>query len=243
MRPLSFPISWVFINLGISANMTTLASIVLALIGCGFLATGNYSLAIIGGILVNSFPLLDCVDGNIARAQNKRSSSQGKLFDQIADPFVYTFVYPCIGLGLYFGLEDHLVPVLGAILSAEKSQQSHMIYPFLGGITSSVHLLRKYLDSEFEKLRALKSRAASATNKSNEDDDSPQRPSLRVQKLYILEANLFHSGGFMYPVLLVALLLNYLSLYLICHAFLQVIDFVLIFYRRLRFLRSMEVSK
>ena len=71
-RPLSFLFTYIFINLGCSANFVSVLSIFDALIACVLILFGGNLLYVGVGLFV-FWHVLDCVDGNIARV--KRSSS------------------------------------------------------------------------------------------------------------------------------------------------------------------------
>ena len=102
MRPLSFPLSWVAIRFGLSANSISVATIIIGLAGCAFLCVGIDWYMIIGAVLLNIRNILDHVDGTIARATNT-ASKFGEYLDNICDELMGVTTPLSIGIGLYVG--------------------------------------------------------------------------------------------------------------------------------------------
>lgn len=92
LRPLSFPIAWVFIRLGISANQVTYLSILALLCGSALFLLESYTLGIGAAILFNVFALLDCVDGNIARTTSG-GNPYGEWVDALGGYMAYTLLF------------------------------------------------------------------------------------------------------------------------------------------------------
>jgi hypothetical protein len=69
---------------GVSANAVTLASALIGLGGGGLFAVGRYPALVAGAVLLQISIVLDCVDGEIARATRTRSSFGGWL-DAVTD--------------------------------------------------------------------------------------------------------------------------------------------------------------
>lgn len=106
--------------MGFTANAVSLIGLLIGVAGCVAIATPNLSLGLAGVLLVNIVALLDCVDGNIARAR-KETGPAGDWIDAIAGYTVYLLLP--IALGIRAGWEDgwHLdgLPVLlGAVASS-----------------------------------------------------------------------------------------------------------------------------
>lgn len=118
-RPLSFPISAFCANHGIKANYVTLISIMVAFVGSGLFFFPNKVINIIGGILINFWLLLDCVDGNLARHVQKQPF--GEFLDALGSYILVAFISLGIGLNVYeFGgilisSESIFALVIGAI--------------------------------------------------------------------------------------------------------------------------------
>jgi phosphatidylglycerophosphate synthase len=122
VRKLSFPFTFIFINLGFSAWAASITSIFVALLGCILLSVDSESTRIIGIVLIELWLVLDCVDGNIARV-SKTSSVMGEFVDALSGYFISGYVYIAIGIAGYFTtgiiLEEHkyILIIMGAIAS------------------------------------------------------------------------------------------------------------------------------
>lgn len=95
-RPLSWPLTWIFVKLGFSASAVTYISIVSVLAGSLLICVGNHTLQIIGILLFNLWIILDCVDGNIARYK-KTFSKYGEFIDAVGGYFATTFLFSSLG--------------------------------------------------------------------------------------------------------------------------------------------------
>lgn len=100
IRRLSFPLSVLAINIGISANMVSFISCIIALVS-GIVLCINTNISIwIGIILVNVWAILDCVDGNIARTKGNLNLT-GNFFDAIGGYSINAFATIGIGVAAY----------------------------------------------------------------------------------------------------------------------------------------------
>ena len=97
LRPLSFPVTWVFLRLGSSANQVSCLAVLVSLIAAILMGTGEMCLVIIGAFLFNFFALLDCVDGNIARVR-KQESSYGGFMDALGGYVAFACALPAAGI-------------------------------------------------------------------------------------------------------------------------------------------------
>lgn len=95
-RPLSWPITWLCVKLGISAASVTYLSILTVLAGALLTALGNYTMQIIGVSLFSLWIVLDCVDGNIARYK-KTFSQYGEYIDAVGGYFASAFLFLSLG--------------------------------------------------------------------------------------------------------------------------------------------------
>ncbi|HOW28323.1 MAG TPA: CDP-alcohol phosphatidyltransferase family protein [Elusimicrobiota bacterium] len=114
-RPLSFPLSWLFRKAGLRADHVTLMTAILGVLSMAGLSTGHPSLMIVGGGCLLAYNILDCVDGNLARAWPVPGAPVGKFWDQLVGNF-YGLSYLFLGIGL--GERSSLV--MGALVTAEK---------------------------------------------------------------------------------------------------------------------------
>ncbi len=113
LRPVSFHLTPLFINLGFSANAVTALGLIPLLCGLVFILLGAASPFnfIVGALFANIWKLCDCIDGNIARFQGQVSKF-GELFDWMVGTIFY--FYPvCVGLGLYLASPERSTLALG----------------------------------------------------------------------------------------------------------------------------------
>jgi len=102
VRPISFYFTWIFLKLKFTATQVTVFSIVLGVLGCLLIAIGGFRGKIFGWILIFSWVILDCVDGNMARFENK-SSNFGAFIDAFGGYSMYALVFVSLGIGAFNG--------------------------------------------------------------------------------------------------------------------------------------------
>jgi hypothetical protein len=139
-RPISFAVSALCTNLGISANSVSYFSAGVAIIGSAMLAWSNYVVNVWGAILINIWLLLDCVDGNIARSVKKQPF--GEFADALSSYILVGVMCSCIGInvfingGLFTEKNNVLLLVIG-ILASESDTMMRLTH-------------QKYLNTERE---------------------------------------------------------------------------------------------
>lgn len=97
LRPLSYPIAWVFVRLKFSANQVSIFSIGVSLLAALMMAPGSGITVVVGAILFNVSALLDCVDGHVARVK-KEASIYGGWMDALGGYVTYTCVLLAVGI-------------------------------------------------------------------------------------------------------------------------------------------------
>lgn len=100
IRPLSFIGASFCAKRGISANTVSYVSGIVALIACALFLPKNYVCHVVGGILVNFWIFMDCVDGNLARCVRKQPF--GIFADAISSYMLVGFMCTCIAIAVYF---------------------------------------------------------------------------------------------------------------------------------------------
>ena len=88
-------------NTFITPNQITYLSVLVGFASGYSFSQGNWETSVMGGILLELTLILDCVDGQLARAKNM-ASDLGRLIDGIAGYFAYLAVV----LGIIFGYPD-----------------------------------------------------------------------------------------------------------------------------------------
>lgn len=84
IKPLQNILAWPFIKLKINPNVVSLIGLLFALIGAYFITGQNWFLGFVFFLLA---PLMDLIDGTVARALNK-TSNFGNYFETMIDKFV-----------------------------------------------------------------------------------------------------------------------------------------------------------
>jgi len=226
-RPLSFYLTPVFMNRGITANQTTWISIVALLAGFILLAIGDYAATIVGAVLLNVWVILDFVDGNIARYE-QLSSRYGELIDALG-AFLAHLVFFAAGVGFYFYRD-------GASLSAPSWQHYPVLVLILGCVASLsaiwirlvYHKFRNtFPDPEFEKTEVVKIR----------ETHSPSAI------LLLLGHNLVNLSGLLLPLLLLAAIFGRTDIFIILLALANLSILAITLRRILRLAKKRDSSE
>ncbi len=211
VRKASFPVTWLFINTGWSANMVSVLSWIVIFVAAVLLGINNFWCMLTGVILTNFWLVLDCVDGNIARVK-KVKSFMGDFYDAIAGygPFSFT----TIALGVAAFHTSFLVP-----------EQYRHWFILIGGIGATANIYmrlihQKYLTCFFAAKNTL-GELEDITLKDTEDKRSFAY--IREQ----IDKNFGVSGLFM-PWLFVALFTNTFDIMLLCYTAYYLLSFLAI---------------
>jgi len=101
-RPLSRPLTRLFLRTALSPFHVTLLSVVVGLLGAAGLATVSYWGRLAGVLLLVASVVLDCVDGDLARARLAQSA-EGARLDVVGDYAVHLAVFLALATGLWRG--------------------------------------------------------------------------------------------------------------------------------------------
>lgn len=112
LKSLSYPVVWLLLKCGISANTVTAIGACVAVVGCLGIITGNYWGMVSGAILVNIWALIDYADGQVAR-WNGTSSNYGRFLDNICDIGIAGLLFLCLGIGAYHQTGENFWLVVG----------------------------------------------------------------------------------------------------------------------------------
>lgn len=93
------PLSKLLVHTAVTPNQVSLASIGIGVLAGVMFASGKHLTSIAAGILFQISAIVDCVDGDVARAIFKESPL-GKWLDLIGDQVVHATVFAGIALGL-----------------------------------------------------------------------------------------------------------------------------------------------
>ncbi|MDA3939477.1 MAG: CDP-alcohol phosphatidyltransferase family protein [Spirochaetia bacterium] len=205
LRPISIPVSWIFLRFDIRANTVSYFSGFLCIIAGFMFGWGIFSLAVFGAILFNIFAVLDCVDGNIARV-TATTGPYGGWADALGGYVAYIAVL----LSLGYAAGGNNASILG--LTPEK-----VTWVLLGGISASANMLMRLA---YQSYRNIAPEGIAGAKKT-----------IGLEK--ILSENLGVTGVLM-PALFVGLFLHILGYVLIFYTFFYTLGCILTLIKLIR---------
>lgn len=213
VRKASFPITYLFINTGWTANMVSVLSWFVIFGAAVLLCINNFWCMLAGVILTNFWLVLDCVDGNIARVK-KVKTFMGDFYDAVAGYGPFSFTTVALGVAAYH--TSFLVP--------EGYRHWFILIGAVGAVANVYMRLvhQKYLNCFFAGKKIL-GELDEITLKDTEDKRSFAY--IREQ----IDKNLGVSGLFM-PWLFVALFTNTFDIMLVCYVAYYILSFLAICY-------------
>jgi len=112
----------------------------LSVIGCIFLAFGSYWAIIVGATLINIGFLFDVVDGNIARYNNS-CTKYGEYIDRMTAAIISPFMFVSIGIGILNHPNSYLNPLSQYLLELDVSGNIYLILGLVIAFLYSYSLL------------------------------------------------------------------------------------------------------
>lgn len=119
-RPLSFPSGWLLYRIGIRANTVSLLTILISIGSCLIMVFGETNDIITAAFLMILVALMDCIDGNIARARNETGPG-GEWMDALSGYTVYALLPLALGIHLYLNDPYLMLPELWIIVGSVTS--------------------------------------------------------------------------------------------------------------------------
>lgn len=170
-RPLSWPLTWFFLNTGWTANGVTWLSIVVCLFAFVFSLVPFLSFHIAAVALYFLFGTLDCVDGNMARTIRARTIGSG--LDQVVGkgPHIGEWVdalggytaYTCLLLSMGMSsllVSPHALPGLRIALPYGEA-----LWPFIASVCCASNLLMRLAFQSWRVASGETSRSSVGTEK------------------------------------------------------------------------------
>src|SRR5690242_11536781 len=102
-RPLSFPVAWMALRLGMSPNQVTVLSLVMNVGGMALMATGLRSWMSTGVVVILVALVLDAADGNMARTA-RRFSPLGEWLEGVGAYLLCAGFHLAGGIGAWRAL-------------------------------------------------------------------------------------------------------------------------------------------
>lgn len=211
VRRASFPITYIFINTGWTANMVSILSWILIAVASVFLSINNFWFMLVGVVLINFWLILDCVDGNIARVK-KQKSYMGDFFDAVAGygPFSFT----TIGLGLAAYHTSFLIP------------PDYRLYLLVtAGIAAMSNLYMRLIHQKYQNCFFVAKKELGELEEITLKDTENKKSFAYIREQ--IDKNFGVSGLFM-PWLFVALFTNTFDIMLICYSLYYFFSFIVI---------------
>lgn len=229
IRKISFPVTFLFINTGWSANKVSVLSLAVVFIGSVLLSVNNFFCMLAGILLINFWLVLDCVDGNIARclkAEKNYKTFMGDFYDAVAG--YGPFAFSTIGMGIAAYNTSFLVP--------EKYRVWLLIIAGFGSMSNIYTRLihQKYMVCFFAAKKEL-GQIEDITLKDTEDKKSFAYIRERIDK------EIGVSGLFM-VWLFVALFTNTFDIMLLFYCAYYVVSFIAVIYLYFRRAAAFETQ-
>ena len=157
-RKFSIYFSYLLIKLKVTPNQVTFISLVSALLGClslvfSFISPYFLLLAI---LFINLYHILDHSDGEVARYyianKLKKPSKDGEYFDYIVHYYSTNLMFFCLGLGLYFELNQNILLIIFGLMGFIGMSNFHNLalsHVLLANINRNQDIMK---NSEFNKI-------------------------------------------------------------------------------------------
>ena len=220
MRPLSFPLTWLALQLRLSPNFVT-GLYFLANIGAAvFFITASYEGMIYGALLYNLGLVLDCVDGNMARTTGK-TSPLGWFLDTLGADFFY---------GVFF------IPIgIGVALSANSSRfiEEPLWFVVLGS-SATVSILLYRISRMRLHLASLQ------LNKPKDSERSNNAFPQGIRKtILVVYNNVMTAGGSMLPLIIAAAIFELVDIFILGYGLVApLVITIVIAYHTIRFVKA-----
>jgi len=140
LRPVSVPAAWFCLSLGMRANTVSYLSALLCVVGGILFGSGILLWAVIGSLLFNLFAVLDCVDGNMARATGT-TGPYGAWADAVGGYVAYTAVL--LSIGIAAGRNE------AAFFSLSLKPE---LWVLLGGLGAAANLLMRVVYQNYKNI-------------------------------------------------------------------------------------------
>lgn len=139
-RYISYPCTYLLINLGFSAWQVSVLSIIVAFLACFSFCVNSDFARWVGVGLVHLWMICDCVDGNIARVK-KTTGPMGEFIDAQSGYVISAFCYFGIGVAAYYTTSYPWFSIL---------------FLLMGSIASIANILARLIHQKYtvEKIKA-----------------------------------------------------------------------------------------
>ncbi len=211
VRKASFPITYLFINAGWTANMVSVLSWFVIFVAALLLCINNFWCMLIGVILTNFWLVLDCVDGNIARVK-KIKTFMGDFYDAVAGYGPFSFTTIALGVAAY-----HTTFLV---------QEEYRVWLILiGGIGATANVYMRLVHQKYLNCFFAGKKIIGELDEISLKDTEDKRSFAYIREQ--IDKNFGVSGIFM-PWLFLALFTNTFDVMLLCYVMYYVLSFLAI---------------
>ena len=175
-RPVSIYLTWICVNLNISANQVTVAQLLVGLVAAAAVVCPEVWIAMLGLFLFQFAYMLDHVDGEIARFR-KQASLTGKFLDEIGHETVVPLMYLGFAVGDFLRHGRWEVIPFGALAGLFSLR-----FDLLAKADVIVNFARSDLGSRFDYYKEFPSRVPV------ESEDNKRRPIMTLYQLFAYPA-------------------------------------------------------
>lgn len=211
VRKASFPLTYLFINSGWTANMVSVFSWIVIFAAAVLLCINDFTCMLLGVLLTNLWLVLDCVDGNIARVKKKKNF-MGDFYDAVAGYGPFSFTTVALGMAAYH--TTFLVP-----------QEYKIFLLLLGGIGAVANLYMRLIHQKYQNCFFAAEKELGELEAITLKDTEDKRSFSYIREQ--IDKNIGVAGVFM-PWLIVALFTNTFDIMLLFYVAYYVLSFLAI---------------
>lgn len=226
-----------FIKFNISANVVTFLSGVAVIIASILTISNNYISLILSILLFNIYIILDCSDGQVARAKNELNRG-GQYFDLLIHMYAGPISKFCIGISIYL-FTNNKIFILIAFLCSYYDAPTFAKYLSLGTLVGE---RKEFIDNIYVK-QALYYDAQSVFDEKNKSFKKiliNQIKALFTQPYFFIILNTFI---FLDLVMIVILKKEFMLFRTLICLLLTILNLANIFTKSKRYLRQLEKIK
>jgi len=211
VRKASFPVTYLFINTGWTANMVSVLSWFVIFAAAILLCINNFWCMLAGVVLTNFWLVLDCVDGNIARVK-KVKTFMGDFYDAIAGYGPFSFTTIALGVAAYN-------------TSFLDSEEYKVWLILIGGVAAVSNLYMRLVHQKYLNCYFAGKKIIGELDEITLQDTEDKRSFAYIREQ--IDKNFGVSGIFM-PWLFVALFTKTFDIMLVCYTVYYILSFLAI---------------
>ncbi|HNV87019.1 MAG TPA: CDP-alcohol phosphatidyltransferase family protein [Candidatus Omnitrophota bacterium] len=127
VRDAALPVTWLLLHTQITANQVTLISLLAGIVGVSLLAFPSSGFFLAGAVLMQTWYLLDHVDGQIARYR-KTASLTGRFFDFMTHHLMHGVVFFGLGVFCFQNGNRNLFPLVWGFVASLSVMMFNLSY-------------------------------------------------------------------------------------------------------------------